>query len=181
MRPPSSWASAGAAPNASPASITVVESRMSGALLLQTRDDSRRPGVVAFSHFVDQRDGVLQQSDLGLEALDQALLRRLAGRLRSHGGAAFADRLVDDREILLQRRGGARVEIALRGVGDRLEPLDRVLVVHLGLPQLGLDRLRRARTGRAARGHAPRPGGWPPAGGGAEGAPEGRRPLPMKL
>src|SRR3954452_21542329 len=147
MRPPSSWASAGAAPNASPASITVVESRMSGALLLQTRDDSRRPGVVAFSHFVDQRDGILQQPDFGLEALDQALLRRLAGRLRSHRGAAFADRLVDDCEILLQRRGGARIEIALRGVGDRLEPFDRLLVVRLRLTQLGLDRLRGVAAG----------------------------------
>src|SRR5260370_24250500 len=120
----------------SPAITNGAVRRMSRSLLFEARRDARGSGLVAFSHFVDERQGVLQQPDLGLEPLDQALLRRLAGRLRSHGGAAFADRLIDDGEVLLQRRRGARVELALLAVGDRLEPLDRVLVVRLGLPEL---------------------------------------------
>ena len=63
----------------------------------------------------------------------------------AHRRAALADRLIDHREVLLQRRRGARIERALFGVGDLLEPLDRLLVVRFGLAQLGLDRLRRAR------------------------------------
>jgi hypothetical protein len=115
---------------------------MSGALLFEAGRDTRRARFVAFAHFVDERHGVLQQPDLGLESVDQTLLRGLAGRLRAHGRAALADGLIDDGEIFLQRRGGSRIELALLAVGDRLEPLDRLLVVRLGLPQLGLDRLR---------------------------------------
>ena len=58
-------------------------SRMSVALLFESGDDARRPRLVAFAHFVDERHRVLQQPDLRLEILDQALLRRLVGRLRT--------------------------------------------------------------------------------------------------
>src|SRR5438045_2108312 len=101
IRCPASWARAGEAARARPA-ITRDDavSRMLSALLFEARRDARRAGLVAFTHFIDQRHGVLQQADLGLEPLDQALLRRLAGRLRSHRRAALADRLVDDGEVL---------------------------------------------------------------------------------
>jgi hypothetical protein len=66
--------------------------------------------LVALPHFVDQRHGVLQQRDLGLEALEQALLRRLAGGLRSERRAALADGLIDDREVLFEGRRCLRIE-----------------------------------------------------------------------
>ena len=108
----------------------------------------RRSGVVAFAHFVDERDGVLQQRDLGLEAVEQALLRRLARRLRLQRRPALADRLIDDRQVLLQRGRRVRIERALVGVGDLLEAGDRALIVLLGLEQIVLDRLRRLGAAR---------------------------------
>src|SRR5438552_11678494 len=122
-----------------PAITNGTVSRMSRTLLLEPGDDPRRSGLVAFSHFVDERHRVLQQRDLRLEVLDQALLRRLVRRLRSHGGAALADRLIDHGEVLAQRRRGRGIELVLLRVGDLLEALDRVLVVRLGLAQLRFD------------------------------------------
>src|SRR5204863_4450205 len=105
-------------------------------------DDLRRSGVVAFSHLVDERDGVLQQRDLRLEAFEQALLRRLAVRLHLQRRAAFVDRLIDDGQVLLQRRGRLRIERALLRVGGLLEAGDRFLIVLFRLQQLAFDRLR---------------------------------------
>src|SRR5437762_2191767 len=123
----------------SPAITNGTLSRMSRTLLLEPGHDTRRPGLVAFSHFVDERHGVLQQPDLRLEVLHEALLRRLVRRLRSHGCAALADRLIDHREVLAERRRGRGIELVLLGVGDLLEALDRFLVVRLGLAQLRFD------------------------------------------
>src|ERR1043165_3564421 len=96
--------------------------RMSAALLLEPGDDARRSGLVALAHFVDERHRVLQQRQFGLEAVHQALARRLAGRLRAHRRAALADRLIDDREVLLQRGGGLRIERARLAARNLLEP-----------------------------------------------------------
>src|SRR5438093_10605309 len=118
-------APAGAATR-NPAITNGTVSRISRTLLLEPGHDSRRSGLVAFSHFVDERHGVLQQPDLRLEVLHQALLRRLVRRLRSYGRAALADRLIDHREVLSERRRGRRIELVLLGVGDLLEALDCV-------------------------------------------------------
>src|SRR5690349_11866227 len=111
----------------SPAVTNATVSRMSIALLLESRDDLRRARFVPLPHFVDEGHRVLQQPDLRLEVLDEALLRRFARRLRAHRRAALADRLIDHRKVLLQRRRRARIERALLRVRDLLEPLDRVL------------------------------------------------------
>src|SRR4051794_1880687 len=108
IRCPWSWGRAGAATRPKPTTVNAAMSRMSGALLFEAGRDPRRSSLVAFAHFVDQCDGVLQQTDLRLEAVDQALLRRLARRLRAHGRPALADRLIDDGEVLLQRRRRSR-------------------------------------------------------------------------
>src|SRR3954464_2498276 len=158
-----SCASAGTAPAAKAASSMTGVRRMSVTLLLEPGHDSRRARLVALAHFVDQRHRVLQQRDFRLEVLHQALLRRLARRLRANRGAALVDRLVDHREVLLQRRRGARIERVLLGVGDLLEAFDRVLVVRFRLAQLVLDRLRgitgghlRTAAGRRLRSRAAR-------------------------
>src|SRR5471030_3333562 len=88
-------AAAGTAAAARPATTNETVNRMSVALWFEVRDDARRPGLVAFAHFVDERHRVLQQRDLRLEVLDETLLRRLAGRLRAHRRAALADGLID--------------------------------------------------------------------------------------
>src|SRR2546422_9032118 len=116
--------------------------RMSFAFLLQAGDDSRRPGIVAFAHFVDERHGVLQQRDFGLEALEQTLLRRFAVGLRSERVTALVDRLIDHRKTFFQRRGRLRWQRALFGVLDLLEAGDRLAVMLFGLLQVALDRLR---------------------------------------
>src|SRR3954453_1803627 len=138
-----SCASAGTAPAAKAASSMTGVRRMSVTLLLEPGHDSRRARLVALAHFVDQRHRVLQQRDFRLEVLHQALLRRLVRRLRANRGAALVDRLIDHREVLLQRRRRPRIERFLLGVGDLLQPLDRLLVMRFGLAQLVLDRLRR--------------------------------------
>src|SRR5579872_6731695 len=104
-------AAAGSAAIASPATTNVSESRMSVALCLETGDNACRPGIVAFAHFVDERHRVLQQRHLRLEVFHEALLRRVARRLRADRGATLADRLIDDVEVLLQRRRRARIEL----------------------------------------------------------------------
>src|SRR2546426_10444108 len=85
-------------------------------LWLQARDDACRARLIAFAHFVDERNRVLQQSHLRLEAVDETLLRRLAGWLDAQRGAAFADRLIDDRQVFLQRGRRLWIERALFGV-----------------------------------------------------------------
>src|SRR5438552_17441151 len=98
-----------------PAITNGTVSRISRTLLLEPGHDSRRSGLVAFSHFVDERHGVLQQPDFRLEVLHQALLRRLVRRLRSHGRAALADRLTDHRAVLAERRRARGIARVLPG------------------------------------------------------------------
>src|SRR5262245_1894578 len=114
-----SCAPTGAATRSPPITNGTV-SRMSRTLLLEPRHDSCRAGLVAFPHLVDERHRILQQRDLGLEVLDQALLRRLVRCLRSHRRPALADRLIDHREVLAERRRRRRIELVLLGVGDLL-------------------------------------------------------------
>src|SRR5436190_10243200 len=122
-------AAAGVAAVASAATTNARASRMSLSFAFEARDDAGRARVVALAHFVDERDGVFEQRELRLEALEQTLLRGRTGGLHAQRGPAFADRLIDDRQVLLHRRGGLRVERALLAVGDRFEALDRLLVV----------------------------------------------------
>src|SRR5919201_1518171 len=48
------------------------------ALLFESGHDAGGPRIVPFSHFVDERDGVLEERDFRLEVLEKALLRGLA-------------------------------------------------------------------------------------------------------
>src|SRR6266511_2524376 len=125
MRGSRSCAAAGAPLSASPTTTSESVSRMSVAFVFEARDDPGRSSVIAFAHFVDERHRVLQQADLCLEVLDEARLRRLARRLRAQRGTALADRLIDDREILLQRRRRGRIQRVLLPPGDLLESRDR--------------------------------------------------------
>src|SRR5258705_13730418 len=127
-----SCAAAGGVPSAMPTARKESVRRMSIALWFEAGDDACRPRLVAFAHFVDQRHGVLQQPDLRLEVLDEAFLRRLAGRLRLQRRAALADRLIDHGEVFLQRGRRARVERALLRPGDLLESRNRFGVVLFG-------------------------------------------------
>src|SRR5947208_1625814 len=111
-----SCAPAEAAVSASPRTRNGCVHRMSVALLFESGDDSRRPRFVAFAHFVDQRDSVLEQPDLRLEVLDKAFLRRRAVRLCVESRAAFANRLIDHGEVLLQRRSRPGIERAMFGL-----------------------------------------------------------------
>src|SRR5260370_28122884 len=104
-----SCAPAGGVPSAIPTARKESVRRMSVALLFEAGDDACRPRLVAFAHFVDERHGVLQQPELRLEVLDEARLRRFAGRLRPQRRAALDNRLVDHREVPLQRRRRARI------------------------------------------------------------------------
>src|SRR5262249_3506561 len=104
------------------------------ALLFEARDEPRRACLVALPHFVDEGDRVLEQRNLGLEVFQEALLRRLAAWLCFDGRAAFADGLIDDRQVFFERRGRLRVERTLAGTGDALEAGDGVLIVLLGEP-----------------------------------------------
>src|SRR5437867_13227757 len=94
----------GTAPSATPTARKENVRRMSVALWFESGDDPCRPRIVAFAHFVDEGHGVLEQPDFRFEVLDEAFLRRLAGRLRPQRCAALADRLVDHGQVLLQRR-----------------------------------------------------------------------------
>src|SRR4030095_112722 len=104
--------------------------------------------------------------DFRLEVLDEAFLRRFARRLRAQRRAALADRLIDHGEVLLQRRGRARVERALFGLRNLLEARDRLGVVSSSGAQLALPRPRRiaTRRDRRARSRSQRVRGCAPAG-----------------
>src|SRR5437879_4839139 len=136
MRGSRSCAAALAPLNASPTTTSDSVNRMSVAFVFEARDDPGRSSVIALAHFVDERHRVLQQADLRLEVLDEARLRRLARGLRPQRGAALADRLVDDREVLLQRGRRPRIERVLLALGDLLESRDCLGVMLFGRAQL---------------------------------------------
>ena len=59
-----------------------------------------------------------------LQRVEQRAARRDAGRLRLHRGPCFCDRLVDDVEVLVERRRGPRIERLLIGARDLLHVRD---------------------------------------------------------
>src|SRR5262249_59101446 len=84
-------------------------------------------GIVALPHLIDQRDRVLQERQLLLERFEQRLARGDAGRLRPDGGLVLRNRLVENPEVLVDRRRRRGIERFLVRLRDFLELEDRLL------------------------------------------------------
>ena len=65
----------------------------------------RDPGGIALAHLVHQRNRVLQQRNLPLQRLEQAVARGDVPRLFLHRVAALGDRLIENLQVRLERRG----------------------------------------------------------------------------
>jgi hypothetical protein len=70
---------------------------------------------------------------------DPEIIRAAALRLGADSVPALGNRVVDDGEILLQRRGNGRVQCRPFAFGDALEAGNRLLIMLFRHLQLGLD------------------------------------------